>query len=254
QHAAMPPIADALFDAVPALLDEAAQRFVMPRFGALQQADVEEKSRGELVTVADREAEAFLAPRLAALLPGSRVVGEEAASADASLLQSLDQGRVWLVDPVDSTSNFVAGRPVFALMAALLQDGEAIGAWVLQPVRGERWRAQRGGGTWCDGRRVMAAAEPLAPAGLRGAVLTRYLPDGLRTQIEARTGRIGHCLPGLGCAGEEYPAIIAGHQHFAMFWRTLPWDHVPGALLVEEAGGWVARLDGMPYRAGDTAY
>ena len=85
-------------------------------------------------------------------------------------------------------------------------------------------------------------------------MLTRFLPAGLRTEVEGRTGRIAQCLPGFGCAGEEYPAIIGGRQHFAMFWRTLPWDHVPGTLLLQEAGGLAARLDGTPYRPGDAAH
>jgi fructose-1,6-bisphosphatase/inositol monophosphatase family enzyme len=244
-------ISDAVFDGVLPLLAQASEQAVMPRFRRLREGEVIEKAKDELVTVADREAEQIIERGLLALLPGSRVVGEEACAADASLLQGLDQGRVWLVDPLDGTANFVAGRETFALMAALLQDGEAVGAWVLNPVAGERWMAVRGGGCRRDGQPVQMTSADVPLAQARGAVLTKFLPPDLRSAVESRTPRIGECLPGLRCAGIEYPAIVTGLQHFAMFYRTLPWDHVPGTLLLQEAGGHVARYDGSPYRAGD---
>ena len=74
---------------------------------------INEKTPGDLVTIADHEAEARLTEALAGLIPGSRVVGEEAVSVDPGLLDGLDQGCVWLVDPLDGTGNFVAGSPHF---------------------------------------------------------------------------------------------------------------------------------------------
>ncbi len=242
---------DPVFDQVLPLLAEASERAVMPRFRQLREGDVMDKGKDELVTVADREAEVIIERGLLALWPGSRVVGEEACAANPALLQGLDRGHVWLVDPLDGTANFVAGRPVFAVMAALLVDGEAVGAWVLNPVTGERWAAQRGAGCYRDGQRmrVPQVAVPLDEA--RGAVLTRFLPAELKQQVESRLALVGGALPGQRCAGVEYPAIITGQQQFAMFYRTLPWDHVPGTLLLQEAGGHAARYDGGAYRAAD---
>ncbi|MBX3626965.1 MAG: inositol monophosphatase [Rhizobacter sp.] len=242
-----------MFDQVLPLLAEASERAVMPRFRQLREGDVIEKAKDELVTVADREAETIIEHGLLALWPGSRVVGEEACAANPALLQGLDRGMVWLVDPLDGTANFVAGRPVFAVMASLVIDGEAIGAWVLNPVSGERWRAQRGSGCFCNGQRMRVPDRSVPLHEARGAVLTRFLPAALKQQVEAKLGRIGQALPGARCAGVEYPAIVTGQQQFAMFYRTLPWDHVPGTLLLQEAGGHVGRYDGSAYRAGDEA-
>lgn len=244
---------DSLFDDVLPLLADASERAVMPRFRALRDGEVMEKARGDLVTVADHEAEAIIEHGLLSLLPGSRVAGEEACAANPALLEGLDEGAVWVVDPLDGTANFVAGRPVFAVMAALLVEGEAVGAWVLNPVTAERWMAQRGGGCHCNGVRQRVPAKPLALAQARGAVLNRFMPPELRAHIEARLGLIGEVLPGQRCAGVEYPAMVTGEQQFAMFYRTLPWDHVPGTLLLQEAGGHVARYDGKPYRAAEGA-
>jgi len=247
----MPSLSASLHDLVADILRSAADEAVMPRFQRLRDADVIEKAQDELVTVADREAEALITRSLLDALPGSRVVGEEACAAEPALAEHLDSGWVWLVDPLDGTANFVAGEPTFALMAALLRDGEAVGAWILNPVKDELWSAERGAGAFRGGKRVRTTDRGRTADELRGAVLTRFLPPDLRSRIEARRTRVAACLPGMRCAGVEYPAIVADLQQFALFWRTLPWDHVPGSLLVNEAGGRAARLDGSAYRAGD---
>jgi len=94
---------------VSALLREVADTTVLPKFSNLDRDEVEEKSPGEIVTAVDREAEELLSTRLLSLLPGSRVVGEEATAKTPGLLDGLDQGLVWLVDPIDGTANYAAG-------------------------------------------------------------------------------------------------------------------------------------------------
>lgn len=240
-----------MIDQVADLLREVASSTIMPRFKALGPADVDEKSPGEIVTIADREAEEIITPRLLALRPGSHVVGEEAAALDPSLLLDLDQDSVWLVDPLDGTANFAAGRPPFALMVALLSFGETVAAWMLDPVSGALAVAERGGGAWLAGERITAPGGSPGSAGLRGAVFTRFMPREVRATVHSRTSAIGDALPGYMCCGAEYPAIATGQEDFALFWRTLPWDHAPGALFLTEAGGHVARLEGHGYRPGD---
>ena len=90
------------------------------------------------------------------------------------------------------------------------------------------------------------------PIGLIGMWLaTRYLPDDVRASVMARSeGHIAIAdIP--HCAGEQYPRLVLGTNDLALFWRAMPWDHAPGALFLEEAGGRIARIDGRPYRLGD---
>lgn len=242
---------------VSALLRQAAEQAILPVFGR-REAFPEEKSPGEWVTAADRTAEAFLAPRLAALLPGSVVVGEEEAALDPSVLDRLTiDGEVWLLDPVDGTSNFAAGKPPFAVMAALLHRGETVASWLLEPLTGRLAVAERGGGAWLNGDRVGAGVDAgiaqATPTALQGAVLRRFLPADLGAHIETVEPDSAQLSAGSGCAGHDYAAVATGVLDFVLFWRTLPWDHVPGALFVSEAGGVAARLDGSPYRAADHA-
>ena len=74
------------------------------------------------------------------------------------------------------------------------------------------------------------------------------MPPDVGGAIDRRLGGLGAVTPAYYCAGAEYPAILTGDRHFALFWRSLPWDHAPGALIVAEAGGRVTRWDGSPYR------
>ena len=241
---------DESFERVGALMAEAAERAILPRFRALAEDEVEEKSPGELVTVADREAEAILAAGLPPLLPGSRVIGEEACSVDPSLLDALGEGTVWLVDPLDGTGNFAAGRPNFAVMVALLRDGVTQASWMLDPLSGRLARAALGGGAWLGERRLDAA--PLAPGTrLRGS-MGRFMPEEMQSALEERLDAGAERLPGLKSAGVEYPLIAAAERDFAFYWRTLAWDHAAGVLFVNEAGGKAARPDGSAYRPGDS--
>jgi len=242
-----------LTDAVAQLLREAADACVLPVFGR-REAAAEEKAPGEWVTVADRAAETFLAPRLAALIPGSVVVGEEMVAADAGLLSHLaSDGDVWLLDPLDGTANFAAGAGPFAMMVALVRHGETVASWILDPLSGRLASAQHGGGSWLDGRRIMTSTATGPTAALTGAVLRRFLPAALAGHVASAAPRFAELSPGTGCAGADYPAIVTGARDFTLYWRTLPWDHAPGILFVREAGGAAQRLDGSPYRPAQHA-
>jgi fructose-1,6-bisphosphatase/inositol monophosphatase family enzyme len=236
---------------VASIMRLAAAEAILPRFRKLQTGDIEEKSPGEVVSIADREAERIIAPRLASLVPGSRVVGEEAAAETPAVLKGLDQGDVWLVDPLDGTANFVAGAPEFCVMVALLTRGRAVASWILHPLSGQLAIASLGDGAYIDGVRVRTTISPLVPIACCGSVLTRFLPEPLKARIVEHSSRFAAILPGAKCAGIDYPALVGGAQQFLLFWRLLPWDHAPGTLLVTEAGGHVARLNGSPYYPAD---
>ncbi|GAA4437663.1 inositol monophosphatase family protein [Phytohabitans houttuyneae] len=235
-----------LVDSVGQLLRDVAATVVLPSFQHLAEGDVEEKAPGELVTVADRRAEVRIADGLRSLLPDSVVVGEEGVAADPSVLDLLrESGPVWIVDPIDGTGNFAAGHGPFAIMTALVRGGAPVASWILDPLAGTLAVAESGSGTYVDGVRATLPDDGSRP--LRGAAMNRFLPADLRARVQRGLSAIDEVLPGLHCAGREYVDIVSGAQDFVLFWRTLPWDHVPGALLVQEAGGVVRRLDGTPY-------
>lgn len=237
-----------LMEKVAEILAEASAEVVEPRFRALAAGEVIEKAPGEIVTVADREAEVIITRRLQELLPVP-VVGEEAVAADPSLARALGtEPAVWLVDPVDGTSNFVAGRPDFAVMASLVRAGHTVASWIYQPVSGVSYSAELGSGAWRDGHRLVREPAGDDPEKWRGWVKSRYVEPALHHQLQSNARAFGPITPGLRSAGMEYPQLAEGSHEFILYWRTLPWDHAPGSLLVTEAGGVSARLDGSAYR------
>jgi fructose-1,6-bisphosphatase/inositol monophosphatase family enzyme len=241
-----------VIDEVGTLMRAVARTVILPLYQRLAAGDVAEKAPGDVVTVADRWAEEFLAEGLVELLPGSTVVGEESVAIDAALLDRLaDAGPVWLVDPLDGTANFAAGHGPFAVMVALLAGGAARIGWILDLITDQLVVAEAGAGAYLDGVRITTDRDAPPLSALRGNVRSKYFPPAVRAAVDRRAVALGEALPGSGCAGREYPDVITGVQDFALFWRTLPWDHAAGVLFTQEAGGVARRLDGGPYLLTD---
>jgi fructose-1,6-bisphosphatase/inositol monophosphatase family enzyme len=228
------------------LIEEVAAREILPRFDALGAGEIEEKGPGDLVTVADKAAELALTPALAALIPGSVVVGEEAAAADRSILARLSEAApVWVIDPVDGTANFAAGVPLFAVMVALVSRAQVIGAWVADPIRKRMAVAEAGAGATLDGKKLRVAS-PSEPERMAGVLTFRSGERSLAERVARNTPKVASHLS-LRCVAHEYLLLADGRIHFAHYNRTYPWDHAPGWLLHKEAGGYGRRLDGRGY-------
>lgn len=237
-----------LEEEVSALLRVVAARVVIPRFRALAEHEVAIKTAGEIVTVVDREAELRLHDGLAALGLGARILGEEAAEQDPALLDGVGEGLVWLIDPLDGTANFAAGRAPFGMMVALVDDGLPIAGWLLDPLSGRLCHAARGLGAFCDGRPVRArrtvGVTPIA------ALATQFMPQRDRARSEANAARAFDLVPIPRCAAEHYPRLVLGQNDVALFQRILPWDHAAGVLFLTEAGGHATHWDRTPYCVG----
>lgn len=237
-----------LKDEVAELMRNVAAREVMPRFRALAADEIVEKSPGEVVTTADRESELRLSDGLAALNLGARIVGEEAASRDPSLLDNVGEGLVWLIDPLDGTANFAAGHGPFGMMVALVENGVPVAGWMLDPQSGRMCHAERGKGATCDGERVSARAtrgeRPVA------ALATQFMGAARRERVHGAARRRFAQVPIPRCAAESYPRLVLGSNDVALFQRILPWDHAPGVLFLTEAGGHATHWDRTPYRVG----
>lgn len=229
-------------DAVADLLHEVAAEVITPRFRSLADGEVMEKNPGDLVTVADREAEVLITRRLLEAHPGAVVLGEEAYAADHTLMDRyLAAEHAFTVDPVDGTKNFVHGSPDHAVMVAEVVRGESVRAWVYQPEHGRTWVAEKGSGTYRDGERMHTTPVPEGRE-----------PQGVTSMWALRDQSLGD-LPAMRlswvCCGVDYPKLVEGETDYIVYSRSNPWDHAPGTLLVTEAGGAVVHPDGSPYRA-----
>jgi fructose-1,6-bisphosphatase/inositol monophosphatase family enzyme len=233
-------------EAVAALLRRAATEIILPRFRNLQKDEIREKGPGDLVTVADTEAEKLLTPLLRRLAPGSVVVGEEAVAADAYVLDRLKNAEgVWLIDPVDGTFNFVHGNPNFAVMVAYVEQGDVRAGWIHEPIENETIWALAGEGTWRGSDPLRLPAMPSAER-MIGSVSGRT-PKGARARDLLQSRREFGPLVNIRCAGRTYTGLARGQIHYAYFSRSRPWDHAAGWLIHREAGGRGAFLDGESY-------
>jgi fructose-1,6-bisphosphatase/inositol monophosphatase family enzyme len=174
--------------------------------------------------------------------PDALVLGEEATAADDALLDRFASAdHAFTVDPVDGTKNFVKGSRDHAVMVSELRGGEVVRCWVWQPQHEKAYVAERGAGAWCNGERLVRPP----------------LGDELRG-VTARRSWIGRAVGTLRaleltwvCCGVDYPKLVEGAADYALYRRAKPWDHAPGSLLLEEAGGYVGTFDGKPYRPQD---
>jgi len=238
----------ARIDQVSELLREVAAREIMPRFRELSDGDIEEKSKGDFVTIADRGAELWLAPRLAELVPGSRVLGEEATAASPDLLSIVkDASPYWTLDPIDGTGNFVAGRETFGVMVSLVEAGRVRQAWIYLPMTDALAVAEEGGGAfWQAGgkvQRISAGHGSDDVDALCGAFNVRFMDEIWRDRIELFADRVPH-KSGYLCSAWDYTDLARGLQDLVTYHRMMPWDHAPGSLILKEAGGVLRSMDG----------
>jgi fructose-1,6-bisphosphatase/inositol monophosphatase family enzyme len=228
------------------IIREIAQAEILPRFRRLHQEDIREKRPGDFVTVADLATERRLTERLLDLAPGSVVLGEEAAAADPARFQLLAQDApVWVIDPVDGTTNFARGQAGFAVILARVERGVVRAGWIYDPLDDVMVTAEAGAGAWSAGARLEVDGEP-ATERMSGAAYGRTLAGPRAAKALADSGRFAG-IRNLGCSALEYIALAFGRAHFSLHSRSLPWDHAAGMLIVAEAGGVVGFLDGTPY-------
>ena len=198
------------------------------------------KGSRDFVTEVDRMAERIVSDILLAAEPGSRVVGEELNPDLAA------EGLVWVVDPLDGTTNFLHGFPSYAVSVAAAVDGTIEAGVVIQVPRNEVYSAVRGGGAWQDGRRI--AVSTIADPAF--ALVGTGFPFKDVTQIEPylrQLARVAAQTSGIrrpGSAALDLADVAAGR--FDGFWEQhlSAWDLAAGTLLIREAGGRVTDATG----------
>jgi fructose-1,6-bisphosphatase/inositol monophosphatase family enzyme len=230
------------------LIRDTARQLILPRFRALSSNDIREKKPGDPVTIADIETERALTRLLGEFADGALVLGEESVAEDPRRLEALSSDSpVWIIDPVDGTSNFAKGMPGFAVIVALARHGQVEAGWIYDPLSDVMISSQKGQGAWLGARRLAVSAD-VPPERATGSAYGRA-KSGLRAaKALSDSGRV-RGVHNQGCSGLEYMALAQGISQFSLHSRSLPWDHAAGMLIVSEAGGCASFLDGSPYDA-----
>ena len=240
----------ALDGALLALMQQVSEQVILPRYQSLAEGEITAKALGDVVTVADHESEAMLSAALTALEPGIAIVGEEAAHADAAVQDALS-GECWIIDPLDGTRNFAAGKPPFGILIARASGGLCQSGWLYDCLTGRFCTAHAGRGAFVDGERVAAQATGTQPP--VAAISLIFMEEARREAVKAHIAPHYTLVDIPYCAAEQYPRLALGTNDVSIFERTLAWDHAAGVLWLNEAGGKAARPDGSHYRVDEWA-
>jgi fructose-1,6-bisphosphatase/inositol monophosphatase family enzyme len=233
--------------AIHALMREVTERAILPHYQTLSADQIVEKAADDVVTVADKLSETLLSEALSKLA-NIPVVGEEAAHADASVLDRL-AGDCWIVDPIDGTHNFALGQPPFGILIARAEGGEAVSGWIYDCLSGRFCAAHRGQGASVDGERI--SARPTSQQPPVAAISLLFFDPAKRDAIREHIAPHYTLADIPRCAAEQYPRLALGVNDVSIFERTLAWDHAAGVLWLNEAGGKAARPDGSAYRVDE---
>ncbi|HEX6308262.1 MAG TPA: inositol monophosphatase family protein [Longimicrobiales bacterium] len=214
-----------------------------------------EKGTADFVSHVDRAAEAVIVERLRRAFPDHRVLAEEAASerAGASGLTNGGAGWMWIIDPLDGTTNYLHGYPAYAVSIGAAHGGRMQVAVVIHGATGEEWTAVRGGGAFLNGTRInVSTIDTLAHAliGTGFPFKALHVLSDYSRQLEAAL-RSTAGVRRAGSAALDLCHVATGY--FDGFWELslAPWDVAAGSLMVTEAGGVITRLDGDREVVGD---
>jgi myo-inositol-1(or 4)-monophosphatase len=209
---------------------------------SLDPSQVTEKAANDLVSEADYEAERAILGAIASRFPDHHTLAEESGASPGRI----EGVPVWIVDPLDGTTNFVHGHSHFAVSVGVALDGEMQLGVILDPVRGDVFRAARGHGAWWNGRRCRVSEHDR----LAGALLATGFPFRAHQFLDPYLAIFRDvflrckAIRRIGSAALDLAHVSVGLFDGFFEFGLSPWDLAAGSLLVEEAGGRVSDMSG----------
>lgn len=224
--------------------------------GQLTTSEWDQKGAADFVTRVDREAEARMIEHILQRCPGHDIMAEESTElGDAASIRGRFEGadHLWVLDPLDGTTNYLHSYPAYAASVAVVTGGAVVAGAVVHGVHGTEWCAWRGGGAWRDGRRIGVSEIDRLERSLIGTGFPFKVLDRLPSYV-AQLDSVLRLTSGIRRAGSAALDLChVADGRFDGFWELwlAPWDIAAGTLIIQEAGGIVTALDGDPdVRAG----
>jgi len=200
------------------------------------------KGEHDLVTETDRSSEKLIVDRLRKHFPSHAIIAEEGSGTEGS------SEYCWYVDPLDGTTNFAHGFPVFNVSIGLAKSGEVIAGVIIDPTRNEMFTAEAGAGAFLNGQPIHVSKAPCINESLAGTGFpSRKRHRNVNVHFYYQLAMMSHGVRRAGAAAIDLAYVACGRLD--LFWEfTLnPWDMAAGALLVREAGGVVTDMHGAPF-------
>jgi myo-inositol-1(or 4)-monophosphatase len=203
------------------------------------------KAEFDLVTAADRASETLIVERLRSHFPAHNIVAEEGSGHE-----SASEYR-WYVDPLDGTTNFAHGFPMFNVTLALERAGELVCGVIYDPVRQELFTAERGAGAWLNNRRVrVSGVQKLEEALVATGFPSRKRHMNVNVHFYYQMAMWTHGVRRAGSAAIDLAYVACGRLDAFWEFGLKPWDMAAGILLIAEAGGRVTDMRGGPAVVG----
>jgi len=218
-----------------------AGRSLVRDFGEVENLQVSHKGPADFVSAADRKAEQILRDELTKARPTYAFLLEESGA-----IEGTDGAHRWIVDPLDGTTNFLHGIPMFAISVALERNDQIVAGVIYNPIMDELYVAERGAGAFVNDRRLRVANRRALPDCVIGTGIP-FLGHGDHARFLSEARLVMNEVAGIrrcGAASLDLAWVASGRLDG--FWeRNLkPWDMAAGILMVREAGGFVSDLDG----------
>ena len=200
------------------------------------------KGAADLVTKADRASEVHITARLRAAFPTHAIVAEEGNNTESQ------SGYVWYVDPLDGTTNFAHGFPVYNTTLALEKDGELIAGVVYDGTRDEMFMAEKSGGAFLNGSRIgVSKANRLEDSLFATGFPSWRRHQNINIHFYYQLAMITHGVRRAGAAAIDLAYVACGRLEGFWEFGLQPWDMAAGKLILEEAGGCVTDMHGGPH-------
>lgn len=218
-----------------------AARSLVRDFGEVENLQVSHKGPADFVSAADRKAEQILRDELLKARPTYSFLMEE-----GGVIEGTDGAHRWIIDPLDGTTNFLHGIPMFAISVALERNDQIVAGVIYNPIMDELYVAERGGGAFVNDRRLRVANRKALPDCVIGTGIP-FLGHGDHARFVSEARVVMNEVAGIrrcGAASLDLAWVASGRLDG--FWeRDLkPWDIAAGILMIREAGGFVSDLDG----------
>ncbi|REC95013.1 inositol monophosphatase family protein [Kushneria indalinina] len=234
------------------IVRHAARTEIVPRFRMLDPDAIDTKSGpDDLVTIADKSAEKVIARGVSEAFPEATIVGEEAVAEDETLLNTIAGAEMAvIIDPIDGTWNFARNLNQFGVILAVVSRGETVFGLLYDPLVDDWVMARKGEGAWYgrpDGtQRRLQVSDTSKLANMVGSTSLRLFPKETQYDLAGLFPDFARMMA-FGCACHEYRTMAFGFVDFMLTAKLMPWDHAAGIMILQEAGGYAALLDGTPY-------
>jgi myo-inositol-1(or 4)-monophosphatase len=223
-----------------------AGAFIRKEAGTFDSSRIEQKGLNDLVSYVDKEAEKIIVEGLRAVLPEAGFITEEGTVKSAQGKEADKDSLIWVIDPLDGTTNFIHKIPVYAVSIGLLQGGKVIAGVVYEINKDECFYAWQGGGAYCNGKKIeVSKVEHLDKSlVISGFPYQDFGRQDTYLRIFKEFMKKSHGIRRLGSAATDLAYVAAGRGEGFFEYNLKPWDVAGGVILVQEAGGVVTTFSG----------